>query len=99
MTVENARDAIVQRRQFGLNHVPLKVKINAEVVMDQSISHAGHRPPFDIGVCLTHFRRDSLGASPMISRHLTAARCSVGSAMKFSYVNVAVTEHKNVASN
>ncbi len=59
--VKNARDLRSERRNLGGKHIADQIKIDAEIIVDQSIPHPGHRPPLDIGIPRTELGRNALG--------------------------------------
>ena len=51
-------DLASEHWDFSLDHIPNEIKIDAEVVVNQSISHPRHRAPLHVGVRLTEFGRN-----------------------------------------
>lgn len=43
-----------------LEHIANEIEIDAEIVMDESITHAGHRAPLDIWMLCADFARNAL---------------------------------------
>ena len=46
---------------LGLDNVPDEVLVDTEVAVDQTVSHAGHAPPFDLGVFVFEIGGNPLG--------------------------------------
>lgn len=50
-----------QQRQFGRNHLPNNIEIDAEMAMNQAIAHPCHTFPWDIRILDTQLLRDTFG--------------------------------------
>lgn len=75
--LEDRCQLLSEFRDAGLYDVPDEVVIDAEVVVDQAVSHPGNPAPLDGWVLSAEFRGSFFAASPMTSRLRTKARRSV----------------------
>lgn len=57
---EDLCDLSTERGNLLLDYIPHEIEVYAEVVMNQSITHAGHRAPCDLGMRLAQFGRHLL---------------------------------------
>jgi len=47
-----------QRRKIVFDHIPDRIPVDSEVVVDEDVSHPDDIRPWDAGICGSELRRD-----------------------------------------
>ena len=81
MLSENRVDARAHRGELPFHHAPHQVEVDAEVVVDELVAHAGDASPGYVGWALVRGGDSRLTASPMISKFRNTASWVLRSAM------------------